>query len=110
MKNNEKTRVKNNEKTRVKNNDKARVKNNKKTRIKNNEETRIKNNEKTREKIIKLISNSPSISSREMADILGITKKAVEWQIKSLKADDIITRVGPPKGGKWEIIDDGNYK
>ena len=105
---NEKTGVKNNEKTRVKNNDKTRVKNNKKTRVKNNEETRMKNNEKTREKIIKLISNSPSISSREMADILGITKKAVEWQIKSLKADDIITRVGPPKGGKWEIIDEGN--
>jgi len=60
--------------------------------------------ENTRDKIVRLISKSPDISSRKIADILGLTKKAVEWQIKRLKNDGIIKRVGPPKGGKWVII------
>ena len=83
-----------------------------KTQGKNSEKVRVKNNKKTnqkqlktREKIIKLISKSPSISSQEIADNLGITKKAVEWQIKRLKGDNIIARVGPARGGKWEVID-----
>jgi ATP-dependent DNA helicase RecG len=60
--------------------------------------------ENTRDKIVRLMSKSPDISSRKIADILGLTKKAVEWQIKRLKNDGIIKRVGPPKGGKWVII------
>lgn len=39
----------------------------------------------------------------EMAEILGIIARAVEKQLASLKEKDIITRVGPDKGGYWKI-------
>ena len=33
----------------------------------------------------------------------GITPKAVEKQIARLKADGILERIGPDKGGRWRI-------
>ena len=37
---------------------------------------------------------------------IGITQKAVEKQIARLKADGIIKRIGPDKGGHWLVIKD----
>ena len=34
----------------------------------------------------------------------GITPKAVEKQIARLKADGILERIGPDKGGRWHIV------
>jgi len=40
----------------------------------------------------------------EMAEIVGISPKGVEWQIAKLKKEDRIKRIGPDKGGYWEVI------
>ncbi len=37
--------------------------------------------------------------------LLSLTRRGVEEQIKSLKAKGIIRRVGPDKGGYWEVIE-----
>jgi len=66
--------------------------------------TREKTRVKTREKTIDLIKNNPKITSAELAEILEITVKGVEWNIKKLKEEGIIKRIGPAKGGYWEII------
>ncbi|MBU4562855.1 winged helix-turn-helix transcriptional regulator, partial [bacterium] len=50
------------------------------------------------------IKNNPKITSAELAEILEITVKGVEWNIKKLKEEGIIKRIGPAKGGYWEII------
>lgn len=34
----------------------------------------------------------------------GITEDGIYWNIKKLKEGGIIRRVGPDKGGYWEII------
>ena len=38
-----------------------------------------------------------------LAERIGITPKAVEKQISKLKAEGIIKRVGPDKGGYWSV-------
>jgi len=65
---------------------------------------REKTREKTREKIILLVKNNPKITSEELAHEIGISIKGVEWNIKRLKDENIIGRVGPDKGGRWVVI------
>ena len=40
--------------------------------------------------------------------MLQISTKAIEKHIKNLREDGIIRRVGPDKGGHWEVTDDKN--
>ncbi len=60
---------------------------------------------KTREKILLFIRANPQISTSEMAFSLGITQKGVEWQIQKLKSESVLKRIGPTKGGHWEILE-----
>ena len=61
--------------------------------------------QKTSQKIVKLIQNNNEISTQEMANIIGIDRRNIARQIKNLQAKGIIRRVGPDKGGHWEVID-----
>ena len=67
------------------------------------EKTVEKTVEKTRDKILGIISQQPSITSEELVARLGLTRRGVEWQINRLKVAGQIRRVGPDKGGHWEI-------
>lgn len=76
-----------------------------KIREKTREKTGEKTREKTREKIISLIKENPEITTNELVEKLNISVKGVEWQIKTLKDKGILKRIGPDKGGYWEIIE-----
>ncbi len=65
---------------------------------------REKTREKTREKILRLVGEQPDMTTADLATILSLTPKGVEWQIRKLKADGTIRRVGPDKGGRWEVL------
>ena len=67
-------------------------------------ETNQESSLKSSQKILELISTSPSITISEIADHLGITKRGVDKNIKKLKEKGIIRRVGPDKGGYWEVM------
>ncbi len=54
--------------------------------------------------IIKLITGNSTITTDEMSEIIGKTKRTVLRQIEKLKADGIIERVGYTKGGHWKIL------
>ena len=58
---------------------------------------------KSREKILALLREHPEYSARRLAEEIGITPKAVEKHLASLKAAGLIRREGPDKGGKWTI-------
>jgi ATP-dependent DNA helicase RecG len=45
------------------------------------------------------------VTRRELAEACGISSSGVKWQLKQLQANNIIRRVGPDKGGHWEIIE-----
>jgi ATP-dependent DNA helicase RecG len=42
----------------------------------------------------------------ELAEAVGITPKGVAWQIDQMKKRGILKRVGPAKGGYWEIVEE----
>ena len=60
--------------------------------------------EKTVEKIIQLIKENPQITQEELVKITGLSRRGVEWNIQQLKAKGFIRRVGPDRGGYWEVI------
>ena len=68
------------------------------------QKTRVKTRVKTREKIIYLIQERSRITMRDIAERTGLSIKGLEWNIKKLKEEGILRRVGPAKGGYWEII------
>ena len=67
---------------------------------KNREEPR----EKTREKILNIIQNQPKITIKELAGIIGLTVKGIDWQVSQLKKENLLKRIGPDKGGYWEVL------
>ena len=54
--------------------------------------------------ILNAIQQNPKVSAVEMASLLGISSRAVEKRLRSMRENDVIRRVGPDKGGHWEII------
>ena len=58
---------------------------------------------KSRDKIIALLSENGELSAAALAEKIGISAKAVEKHLANLKADGIIERIGPAKGGYWEV-------
>jgi ATP-dependent DNA helicase RecG len=59
--------------------------------------------EKTSEKIVILLRQNQSLTTQEMATALGKTRRAIEMQINKLKAQGILERIGPDKGGHWRV-------
>ena len=68
------------------------------------EETGVKTRVKTRTKILEHIALTPEITAAELAVLLGLTAKGVEWQLTKLKQENRLRRIGPAKGGHWEIL------
>ena len=58
---------------------------------------------KSRDKIVALLSKDGKLSAVLLAEKIGISAKAVEKHLSNLKADGIIERVGPAKGGYWKV-------
>ncbi len=62
----------------------------------------------SREKIIDLLLRDSTLSATALAERIGISPKAVEKQIARLKADGLLRRIGPDKGGRWQFIGKGD--
>lgn len=60
--------------------------------------------EKTVEKILGLLATNPRITQKEIMNNTGLTRRGVEWNLKKLKNERKIKRIGPDKGGYWEIV------
>ena len=46
----------------------------------------------------------PTYSARKLAEVIGITPKAIEKHLAKLKSEDVIKREGPDKGGYWTVL------
>ena len=60
---------------------------------------------KSREKILKLLKAHPEYSAKKLAGAIGITEKAIEKHLSRLKAEGLLKRNGPDKGGEWIVVD-----
>ena len=63
-----------------------------------------KGGQKTRDAIISLISANQDITTTQMAESLGINRSAISKHLKLMQTKGIIRRVGPDKGGHWEVM------
>ena len=63
-----------------------------------------KSSEKSSEKILRYIAKNPKITISELASEIGISERAISKNLDKLR-DKSIRRVGPDKGGHWEIIE-----
>ena len=64
-----------------------------------------KGSPKTEDRIIAFLSKNASITTEELGKSLGISKRAVLKQIDKLKEQGRLRRVGPARGGHWEVIE-----
>ena len=68
-------------------------------------ETREATAQKTAQKILEILRTTPGAGRGEIAVLLGnITENGVKYHLNKLKTDGRIRRVGPDKGGHWEVL------
>jgi len=60
--------------------------------------------QKTPQKILSAIRENPYVGTQDIADRLGAERSTVARAIAKMKASGILRRVGPDKGGHWEVL------
>ena len=64
----------------------------------------VKGCQKTADKLIELLKAHPSLTQVGMSNALGISRQAVQKHIANLKKSGRLRRIGPDKGGHWEVV------
>ena len=64
--------------------------------------TKIKDS--TVDKILQAIQENPQVTNKQLAELLGLSIDGIYWNMKKMRSNGIIRRVGPDKGGYWEIL------
>lgn len=59
----------------------------------------------TQQKILDCVAEDKYISAKKIAEIIGMSGRSIENNIKKMKEIGILVRKGSPKSGYWEIID-----
>jgi len=55
--------------------------------------------------LLRLLKAKPQLTGKQAAEKLGISQRAVEKQLARLKAAGKVVRVGPNKGGYWQVCE-----
>ena len=63
-----------------------------------------KTSKKTSETILGIISENPRITVKELSQLTGLSVGGVRWNLDKLADKGQLKRVGPDKGGYWEVI------
>jgi ATP-dependent DNA helicase RecG len=77
---------------------------NQKTIQKTTQKTIQMTGENTQAKLLALIGTDPFISLQELSNKIGLSRAGIAWQIKKLKKEQRLKRIGPDKGGSWKIL------
>ena len=59
---------------------------------------------KTEKKVIELLIEDPSLTSIELSEKIGVTKRTIERAFKSLQEKNMIERIGSKRDGNWIVI------
>jgi len=70
------------------------------------EESSGKSSGKTPDAILWLLKEKPVLSIPELAEKMGKSTSAVERAVRKLRQAGRLKRIGPAKGGHWEITGD----
>ncbi len=55
--------------------------------------------------ILKLLSSNPNLTATEIAKKIGISIRKTEQNIKKLREIQKLVRIGPTKGGYWQLLE-----
>ncbi len=61
--------------------------------------------EKTSKKILSLLSQDCMMTTAMLSSLLNISERAVSKQLRNLQIQGRLHRVGPDKGGHWEVLE-----
>ncbi len=50
------------------------------------------------------LEHDHSMTIAEMAQALGVSTRSIERNLKTLQQEGRLRRVGPPKGGYWDVL------
>ena len=59
----------------------------------------------SRDRILELVKNNPTHTAKTMATIMELSVQAIQKQIRKLKDEGRLERIGPDRGGKWKVIE-----
>jgi len=54
---------------------------------------------------LRAIADNRNITIAELTNITGVTPRSVERNIQKLQEWGLLKRIGPDKGGYWEVVD-----
>src|SRR5690554_690843 len=66
------------------------------------EQSSVQGSEQT--PLLVLLAANPMLTARQAAERLGLSSRAVEKQLAALKAGGRLRRIGPNKGGYWQVV------
>jgi predicted HTH transcriptional regulator len=59
---------------------------------------------KTSGKILSILKQEKHLTIPELARLIGVTERSIERNIRKLQDQGLLRRIGPAKGGYWEVI------
>ena len=62
-----------------------------------------KGGKKTEDRVLALLARNPKLTFAGMVAALGISRSAIQKHIARLKDAQRLRRIGPDKGGHWEV-------
>ena len=64
-----------------------------------------KSSGKTSTRVLEMLQQTPRMTIPDLAESLAVSTRAVEKQIAKLREEGRIRRIGPARGGHWEVIE-----
>jgi ATP-dependent DNA helicase RecG len=56
-------------------------------------------------KILSVLRRNPNATRKDIVAVTGLTDDGVKWNLRKLKAAGLLRRIGPDKGGHWEVVE-----
>ena len=56
-------------------------------------------------KILEVIKNNPQITQEELANVIGLTRKSINSNMKKLQENGLLNRIGADKNGYWQVTE-----
>ena len=56
-------------------------------------------------KILEVIKNNPQITQEELANVIGLTRKSINSNMKKLQETGLLKRIGADKNGYWQVTE-----
>ena len=60
--------------------------------------------QKTVERVLSMLKKNSNLTQVGLAVALGVSRQAIQKHLTGLKKSGLLRRIGPDKGGHWEVV------